>query len=96
MQSCPHFDQIRDVQPSGNGCEECLRSGSKWLHLRMCLTCGHIGCCDGSPNKHATRHALDTRHPLVQSFEPGEDWIWCYADQVGFEPAPGSPSPSHG
>lgn len=79
---CTHLDQIHDVRPSGAGCVECLRNGGRWLHLRMCLTCGHVGCCDSSPGKHATRHFHETGHPIVQSAEPGEDWRWCYADQV--------------
>jgi hypothetical protein len=78
------------------GCVECLATGSRWVHLRRCMTCGHIGCCDSSPNKHASKHALvDTDHPIVQSFEPGEDWLWCYVDEVMFEIPALSPSPSH-
>ncbi|MDQ3227420.1 MAG: UBP-type zinc finger domain-containing protein [Chloroflexota bacterium] len=84
--ACTHLDQIHDVTPSAQGCEECLKIGSGWVHLRECLTCGHVGCCDSSPNKHATRHYLSTRHPVVKSFEPGEDWGWCYADEVMIEP----------
>lgn len=83
---CTHIDQIRDVTPSAQGCEECLEIGSRWVHLRECQICGHVGCCDSSPNKHATKHFLATRHPIVQSFEPGEDWLWCYADEVFIEP----------
>lgn len=83
---CAHLDQIRDVRPSANGCEDCLRIGAWWVHLRLCLTCGHVGCCDSSPNRHASKHARTTGHPLVQSLEPGEDWIWCYVDEVAFEP----------
>ena len=84
--SCTHLDQIHDVQPSANGCEECLKTGDTWVHLRECLVCGHVGCCDSSPNRHATRHFHSTKHPLVQSFEPGEIWIFCYVDQVVMEP----------
>ena len=84
---CSHLDQIHDVVPSAKGCEDCLRIGSWWVHLRICLTCGHVGCCDSSPNRHATRHAHQTQHPLVQSLEPGEAWIWCYVDEVAFEPS---------
>ena len=80
--SCTHLDTIRDVTPSAQGCEDCLRTGDRWVHLRLCLACGHVGCCDSSPNRHATKHFHATSHPLVQSFEPGEDWIWCYADEV--------------
>jgi uncharacterized UBP type Zn finger protein len=84
MRQCTHQDQIdEDVQPrTPAGCEECLASGSGWVHLRLCLTCGHVGCCDSSPNRHATRHFHGTSHPIVQSLEPGEDWRWCYADEV--------------
>ena len=85
-QSCSHLDTIRDVKPSARGCEDCLESGSRWVHLRLCRTCGHVGCCDSSPNRHATKHFHATGHPIVQSFQPGEDWIWCYADQVMMEP----------
>jgi uncharacterized UBP type Zn finger protein len=81
--ACTHLDLIRDVAPrTPQGCEECLRTGSGWVHLRLCLTCGHVGCCDSSPNRHATKHYRGTRHPLVASYEPGEAWIWCYEDQV--------------
>ena len=83
--TCDHLDQIQDVTPSAQGCEDCLRSGGRWMHLRLCLTCGHVGCCDSSPNKHATKHYHSTRHPLVRSFEPGEEWVWCYADELLFE-----------
>ncbi|HEU4641145.1 MAG TPA: UBP-type zinc finger domain-containing protein [Gemmatimonadaceae bacterium] len=86
---CTHLDQIRDVTPrTPNGCEECLKTGSWWVHLRLCLTCGHVGCCDSSPNKHATKHYHRTEHPIIRSFEPGEDWGYCYPDQLTFEPAP--------
>jgi len=85
--NCTHLDQIRDVTPSAHGCEDCLKTGETWVHLRECLICGHIGCCDSSKNKHATKHFHATGHPLVQSFEPGENWLWCYVDQVTMEPA---------
>ena len=93
--TCSHLDQIRPVAPSGDGCVECLRTGGVWLHLRRCTTCGHIGCCDNSPGKHATRHFHETAHPIVQSYEPGEDWYWCYLDDIAFELADQGPSPSH-
>ena len=80
--SCTHTDEIREVTPSAPGCEDCLRTGDRWLHLRLCLTCGHVGCCDSSPNRHARAHYHAAGHPIVQSFEPGEDWRWCYADEV--------------
>jgi CPA2 family monovalent cation:H+ antiporter-2 len=79
---CSHLDQIRPVMPSARGCEECLKSGDKWVHLRLCLTCGHVGCCDSSPNKHATAHFKERNHPLIKSIEPGEDWGWCYRDEI--------------
>ena len=78
---CEHIAAIKDVNPSGDGCEECLKIGDEWVHLRLCLTCGHVGCCDNSKNRHATKHYRSTRHPVIQSFEPGEDWIWCYVDR---------------
>ena len=80
---CAHVDQIREVQPKTNGCEECLEGGSSsWVQLRMCLTCGHVGCCDSSPGKHATGHFLATQHPIMRSAEPGQSWRWCYVDQA--------------
>jgi uncharacterized UBP type Zn finger protein len=91
---CDHLDQARDVTPSADGCEDCLATGAQWRHLRMCMTCGHVGCCDSSPNKHATAHYRSTGHPLVQSYEPGEDWWWCYLDEVAFEVA-GAPTYAH-
>jgi uncharacterized UBP type Zn finger protein len=91
---CSHLNEIMDVTPSGNGCVECLASGDRWVHLRLCRTCGHVGCCDSSPNRHATAHYHGTDHPLITSYEPGEDWWWCYADQVAFE-TPGAPDYSH-
>ena len=79
---CPHAKQIRQVTPSGTGCKECLETGDTWVHLRECLVCGHIGCCDSSKNKHATQHFHLTKHPIMQSFEPGENWRWCYVDEI--------------
>ena len=82
-QQCSHTDQIReDVVPSAQGCEDCLRTGDTWVHLRECLSCGHVGCCDSSKNKHAHRHADEAGHPIVRSFEPGEDWRWCFVDEM--------------
>lgn len=92
---CHHLQLISNPKPSGSGCKECLAQGGSWLHLRRCLICGHIGCCDDSPNKHATRHAHESQHPLIQSYEPGEDWIWCYIDEVMFELPELKNSPSH-
>jgi uncharacterized UBP type Zn finger protein len=77
---CTHTSQIRKVTPSAEGCEDCLKTGDSWVHLRLCLVCGHVGCCDDSPNKHATKHYHHTKHPIIQSFEPGEDWRYCYVD----------------
>jgi len=78
----PHLIATRPVTPSSSGCEECLRIGSPWLHLRLCLTCGHVGCCDSSPNHHARNHFHQTQHPIVKSFEIGEHWRWCYVDEA--------------
>jgi len=80
--TCPHVKQIRPVTPQSAGCEECLAAGDQWVHLRLCLTCGHVGCCDSSKNKHATKHFHATGHPVIKSAEPGEDWGWCYIDQI--------------
>jgi len=85
QQSCAHLGQIRDVKPSAAGCEECLKMKDRWVHLRMCLTCGHVGCCDSSKNKHATKHFHATSHPIVRSIEPGERWRWCYVDELMME-----------
>jgi hypothetical protein len=80
---CTHLKSLREVRPSTTaGCEDCLRIGGRWVHLRLCLECGHVGCCDSSPNHHATKHFHVTSHPVVRSFEPGEDWAWCYVDEV--------------
>lgn len=84
--SCPHLDQVREVEPRTEGCEECLATGGRWVHLRMCRTCGHVGCCDSSPNRHATAHFRESGHPIVRSIEPGESWSWCYADEVVVSP----------
>jgi uncharacterized UBP type Zn finger protein len=83
-QTCPHLNQIRPVSPRTEGCEECLATGDPWVHLRLCLTCGHVGCCDSSRNRHATKHFHATGHPVMKSLEPGEDWGWCYVDEVQF------------
>jgi uncharacterized UBP type Zn finger protein len=84
--SCTHLDsiEITELPEEVAGCEECLASGGVWLHLRICLTCGHVGCCDDSPSKHATAHARSTDHPIIRSLEPGEDWCWCFVDEIGF------------
>jgi hypothetical protein len=96
MPDCSHLDTIvADVAPSSTGCEDCLAMGGRWLHLRRCTLCGHVGCCDSSPNRHATAHFHATSHPIVQSFEPGEDWLWCYVDDVVFEVPSMLDSPAH-
>ena len=79
---CTHSDQIKVTRPDKHFCEDCVVTGDRWVHLRMCLTCGHVGCCDSSPNKHATKHFEHTRHPLIRSAERGETWTWCYIDQT--------------
>ncbi len=84
-ETCEHVKHLHDVTPSGNGCVECLKTGDAWLHLRLCETCGHVGCCDDSKNKHATKHYHTTGHPVIKSFEPGEDWGYCYADKLYYE-----------
>ncbi len=86
--TCALLDQVADVEPSTpTGCEDCLREGTRWVHLRECLVCGHVGCCDSSPRRHATAHWHGSGHPLVRSFEAGEDWAWCYPDQLLLAPA---------
>jgi uncharacterized UBP type Zn finger protein len=90
---CHHLSAIADVVPSAEGCEACLAIGSGWVHLRLCLVCGHVGCCDESPNRHATRHFHATQHPVMRSLEPGETWGWCFVDELMFDPMP-TASPS--
>ena len=80
--ACAHMDSIAVTSTDTRVCEDCVKTGDRWVHLRMCLACGHVGCCDSSKNKHATRHFRQTAHPLARSIEPGERWIWCYADEV--------------
>lgn len=84
MTTCTHLDTINVTQLpySVDGCEDCLAMDGVWLHLRICLGCGRVGCCDDSPNRHASAHARATGHPLIRSLEPGEDWSWCYVDEV--------------
>lgn len=88
MTRCEHLSEIREVTPSADGCEDCLKIGGRWVHLRLCETCGHVGCCDSSPNRHATRHFHAMNHPIVKSFEPDEDWGYCYIDQIFYETLP--------
>jgi uncharacterized UBP type Zn finger protein len=83
---CAHLLKARDHRPNTpRGCEECLKSGDEWVHLRLCLECGHVGCCDDSPNKHATKHYRAISHPVIRSFEPGERWRYCYPDDLFVE-----------
>ena len=85
-ETCTHLATIVHERPrSVPGCEDCLRIGGRWLHLRQCTACGHVGCCDNSPNRHATAHNATTEHPVIRSVEPGEAWYWCYADELMFE-----------
>ena len=85
--SCEHILESKLSQPkTPDGCEECLKIGSVWVHLRLCLTCGHVGCCDSSIHKHATKHFHKIKHPVIKSFEPGENWRYCYLDEVLFDP----------
>ena len=83
---CTHVSTVRilELPEAADGCEACLRDGGKWVHLRICLACGHVGCCDDSPNRHASAHARDSGHPIIRSIEPGEDWSWCYPDELMF------------
>ncbi|HVZ48332.1 MAG TPA: UBP-type zinc finger domain-containing protein [Gemmatimonadaceae bacterium] len=87
MPACTHGTNLSPVEPrTPDGCEECLAAGGRWVHLRLCLLCGHVGCCDNSPGRHATKHFHATHHAVMQSFEPGEDWGWCYVDEVELGP----------
>jgi uncharacterized UBP type Zn finger protein len=80
--TCRHLDQVAVTEPNTHMCADCVKTGDPWVHLRMCLRCGNVGCCDSSKNKHATRHFVRTTHPLMRSIEPGDRWIWCYVDEV--------------
>ena len=84
MATCTHLDHVHvtELPDSVEGCEDCLAMGGEWLHLRICLECGHVGCCDDSPNRHASAHANGTGHPIIRSLEPGEVWSWCYVDEL--------------
>jgi len=81
-QPCAHLDQVKPVTPGSQGCQECLAMGDTWVHLRLCRTCGHVGCCDDSKNRHARKHFVHVDHPIISSFEPGEDWSWCFIDEI--------------
>jgi ubiquitin-hydrolase Zn-finger-containing protein len=85
MAACTHLDQVQvtELPDSVEGCEDCLAMGGRWLHLRICLECGKVGCCDSSPNRHASAHAHSSGHPIIRSLQPGEDWSWCFVDEVG-------------
>jgi uncharacterized UBP type Zn finger protein len=86
MATCSHLDQITITEPDEPvaGCEECLKIGGRWVHLRMCESCGKVGCCDDSPNRHASAHFAESSHPIIRSLEPGEAWSWCFVDEVAF------------
>jgi len=88
MTKCEHLKEIKDVSPSADGCEDCLKTGDSWVHLRLCEICGHVGCCDSSKNKHATKHFNVTNHAIIKSFEAGENWGYCYPDDLFFETLP--------
>ena len=92
--TCAHLDNVGDVAPSGDGCQDCLATGGRWVHLRLCMTCGKVGCCDSSPNRHATGHHHASGHPIIQSYEPGEEWWWCFPDELAFT-NPDAPSWEH-
>ena len=79
---CTHLDQIKIKKTNKHVCEDCVKIGDSWVHLRMCMICGHVGCCDSSKNKHATKHFHAIKHPLIRSIEPGESWVWCYVDET--------------
>ncbi len=93
--TCTHLDAIKVDSANSTGCEECLALGQRWVHLRRCTSCGHVGCCDSSPGRHATAHFRATAHPIVQSYEPDEEWLWCYVDELGFEVSGQRASPAH-
>jgi hypothetical protein len=96
MAICEHLNLIRPVVPSARGCEDCLKAGRHdWVHLRLCMSCGHVGCCDQSPGKHATKHFQADGDPIIRSYEPGEDWFWCYLDEVMFVLDGAPPAVSH-
>lgn len=88
MDYCEHIAAIVPVEPISDGCEDCLKTGDSWVHLRLCKSCGHVGCCDNSINRHATKHYHASRHPIIESFEPGEIWGFCYVDDMFFERLP--------
>ena len=83
-EACSHLDQIQLVQPNSDGCQQCIQMGDTWVNLRLCMTCGQVGCCDDSKNKHASKHHAGSGHPIIMSFQPDEEWLWCYVDEVLF------------
>ncbi len=85
MKNCEHLKQAHDVAVRERVCEDCIRTGDRWVHLRVCLYCGHVGCCDSSPNGHATKHFQETQHAIIRSIEPGENWGWCYVDKIMYD-----------
>ena len=85
MPDCRHTGQVHKVTPSALGCEECLKTHSRWVHLRLCRSCGHVGCCDSSPNRHATKHFHATKHPIIEGYDPPEGWGWCFVDETEVE-----------
>lgn len=85
MKNCEHLQQSKDLEPTHYECEDCKKVGGHWVHLRICLSCGHVGCCDSSPKKHATQHYHATQHPMVRSIEAGEEWGWCFVDEIGYD-----------
>jgi uncharacterized UBP type Zn finger protein len=89
MNYCEHIGAIMPVKPSADGCEDCLKTGDLWVHLRICKSCGHVGCCDNSINRHASAHYRSSHHPIIRSFEPGEVWGYCYVDEAYYESLPG-------
>jgi uncharacterized UBP type Zn finger protein len=97
MDDCTHIPvDVSPPVPSADGCEDCLAAGKhNWVHLRLCQSCGHVGCCNNSPGRHATAHFAETGHPLIRSYEPGEDWWWCYPDDAFFMIDGAPPAPSH-
>jgi hypothetical protein len=85
MSRCTHLATVAEVTPGTKGCAECLAAGAPWVHLRLCRTCGHVGCCDESPGRHATAHYLATRHPIIEGYDPPEGWGWCFVDDAFVE-----------
>jgi uncharacterized UBP type Zn finger protein len=95
MTACSHLDSVEltELPEEVDGCPQCLATGDPWCHLRICLTCGQVGCCDSSPNKHASRHAAAESHPIMRSIQPGEDWSWCFVDELALRIPQGSGEP---